>query len=115
MSKVLWYKENCPDMYRKADKILQSNSYIAYCLTGEMTQDHSQGYGYQCYDIKCEQWDTALCRETGMNPKLLPQVVPCHEIIGKIIKEAARQTGLLEGTPVAAGGLDAGGGRNSRW
>lgn len=107
LPKVLWYKEQCPDVYRRTDKILQSNSYIAYCLTGEMTQDYSQGYGYSCYDIRSGKWDLDLCREVGMNPDLLPEIVPCHEIVGKVTKKAARQTGLTEGTPVVAGGLDA--------
>ena len=33
-AKILWYKENLPEVYEKIDKILQSNSYIAYMLTG---------------------------------------------------------------------------------
>ena len=42
-AKILWYKENLPEVYEKIDKILQSNSYIAYKLTGVMSQDVSQG------------------------------------------------------------------------
>ena len=44
-AKILWYKENLPEVYEKIYKILQSNSYIAYKLTGAITQDVSQGYG----------------------------------------------------------------------
>lgn len=41
-AKILWYKENLPEVYAKIDKILQSNSYIAYKLTGVMSQDVSR-------------------------------------------------------------------------
>ena len=41
--KILWYQRNLPDVYKKMDKILQSNSYIAFKLTGEVTQELSQG------------------------------------------------------------------------
>src|SRR5699024_6216651 len=46
--KILWYQRNLPEVYEHTDKILQSNSYIAYKLTGEMTQELSQGYGLHC-------------------------------------------------------------------
>ena len=42
--KIMWYKRNLPEVYRKTYKVLQSNSYIAYRLTGEFTQELSQGY-----------------------------------------------------------------------
>ena len=41
--KVLWYRQERPELYERIDKILQSNSFIVYRLTGEMTQDLSQG------------------------------------------------------------------------
>ena len=39
--------------------------------------------------------------------KFLPEIMPCHRIAGKLTREAAGQTGLKEGIPVVAGGLDA--------
>jgi xylulokinase len=107
MPKVLWYKKELPEVYAKTDKILQSNSFIAFRLTGVPTQDPSQGYGWNCYDIKKNEWDTALCRELGVRPGLLPDIAPCQQIIGAVTAQAAGLTGLPRGTPVAAGGLDA--------
>ena len=37
----------------------------------------------------------------------LPEIAACHQVVGKLTKEAAKQTGLTEGIPVVAGGLDA--------
>ncbi len=107
MPKVLWYKEQEPEVYWNTYKILQSNSFIAYRLTGSMTQEPSQGYGWNCYDVARGVWDTDLCREMGVDPALLPDLVPCHAVIGKVTPEAAEATGLTAGTPVVAGGLDA--------
>ena len=105
--KVLWYKKYLPKVYEKADKILQSNSYIVYRLTGKMTQDLSQGYGWHCFDMEKGEWDIELCEKMGIRPQLLPPIYPCHHVVGKVTKEVAKITGLLEGTPVVAGGLDA--------
>ena len=51
-AKIIWYRENKPEVYEKIYKILQSNSYIAFKLTDAITQDVSQGYGLHCFDMK---------------------------------------------------------------
>ena len=107
LPKILWYKKHLPDVYDKADKILQSNSYIVFKLTGAVTQDISQAYGLHCFDIRNGKWDYALCKEMGIKSSLLPEIYPCHAIVGKVTQLAARETGLCEGIPVVAGGLDA--------
>ena len=105
--KILWYRENRPEIFAKTEKILQSNSYIVYRMTGEITQDLSQGYGLACFDMRKGCWDRDACRDLGIPGALLPDLMPCHQIAGKLKREAAEQTGLREGIPVAAGGLDA--------
>lgn len=106
-AKILWYQQNLPDVYRNTMKILQSNSYIAYKLTGIMTQDKSQGYGLHCFDLQKGCWDQEMCRSLGIKEDLLPDIYECHDMIGKVTREAAGETGLKAGIPVVAGGLDA--------
>lgn len=107
LPKVLWYRDCRPEVYGRADKILQSNGYIGYRLTGEIAQDLCQSYGYQCFDMKKGCWDEAIIRELGVRRSLLPEIVPCSQVIGRVTAQAARETGLSEGIPVVAGGLDA--------
>lgn len=106
LPKVLWYRDHLPELYQQTAKILQSNSYIVYKLTGEITQDISQGYGYQCFDMKKGAWDRELCKEMNLREDILPEIAACHEIVGRVTKEAAQQSGLPAGIPVVAGGLD---------
>lgn len=107
MSKVLWYQEELPLVYAQTDKILQSNGFIVYRLTGEISQDHSQGYGWNCYDVEKKRWAAEICREAGIRESLLPPLAESYEVIGRVSERAAKETGLLSGTPVVAGGLDA--------
>ena len=107
LPKILWYKENLPDVYRRTVRILQSNSFIVHRLTGQWSQDLSQGYGLFCFDIAHGEWDWDMAREMGIDPAMLTEPVRCHDIAGTVTAEAAGLTGLLEGTPVVAGGLDA--------
>ncbi len=106
-AKIIWYQRNMPEIYANAYKILQSNSYIAYKLTGNMTQDVSQGYGYHCFNMHIGQWDEDMCEKLGIPMELLPDIYPCHEVIGTVTEKAAEESGLAVGTPVVAGGLDA--------
>ena len=107
LPKIIWYKKNLPEVFNNTWKILQSNSYIAYKMTGVFSQDISQSYGLHLFDMKKGIWDADMARSMGISLSLLPDIVPCHEIIGSITAYAAKQTGLKEGTPVVAGGLDA--------
>lgn len=106
-AKILWYQRSRPEVFRNTYKILQSNGYIGYRLTGRMAEDLSQGYGIHCFDIRKGTWDLELCRDLGIPAGFLPDLVPCHNVIGTVTPKAARECGLCPGTPVVAGGLDA--------
>lgn len=105
--KILWLKETRPEIYKNTFKFLQSNSYIAFKLTGKMTQDLSQGYGLHVFNMKTGKYDEKLCDDLGIDHDKLPDIFRCHDIIGEVTRTAAEQTGLLPGIPVVAGGLDA--------
>lgn len=105
--KIIWFRENCPEIYSRTSKFMQSNSYIALKLTGEYSQDKSQLYGLQFFDLHKMQYDESLAKELGIDIGMIPPIFNCDEIIGKVTKEAAAITGLAQGTPVVAGGLDA--------
>lgn len=106
-AKILWYRREMPEVYRRTYKILQSNSYIAMKLTGNMTQDISQGYGLHCFDMRAGTWDEGLCEALDIPASLLPDIYPSHTIIGTVTGRASEESGLPAGIPVAAGGLDA--------
>lgn len=106
-AKIVWYRRNLPEVYQRTYKILQSNSYIGFKLTGNMTQDISQGYGLHCFNMHTGEWDEDLCEALEIPMSLLPDIYSSHAIIGTVTGKAAKESGLLAGTPVAAGGLDA--------
>ena len=96
-----------PEVFEKTYKILQSNSFIVYRLTGIISQDRSQGYGLHCFDMRKGTWDGAMCKSLGIPLGFLPDIYESHQVVGYITDEAAKQCGLAAGIPVVAGGLDA--------
>jgi xylulokinase len=105
--KIMWFREHRPSVYARTTHVLQSNSFIVQRLTGEWTQDSSQSYGIHAFDTLAGAYDPGLADALGLDLGLLPPVSACHEVVGVVGASGARATGLAEGTPVVAGGLDA--------
>jgi len=106
-AKILWLQRQMPQAYSNTKWIMQSNGFIAYRLTGNVSMDISQAYGLHCFNMRNGRMDLDMCRALGIAPGLIPEIFPCHAVIGHVSAAAARQTELLKGTPVVAGGLDA--------
>ncbi len=104
--KMMWLQNHKPDVYKSAYKFLQSNSYIVHRLTGEFTQDASQGYGYYVFDIKKRDWSEEALEKLQIDPDLLPAVFESDTVVGQLTRQAAEATGLVPGIPVIAGGVD---------
>lgn len=105
--KMLWFKEERPEVFRNTYKFLQSNSYIVYKLTDQMSQDCSQGYGIHFFDMNRLTYREELANRLGLSQELVPALYGCDEVVGEVSEKAAKLTGLKAGTPVVAGGLDA--------
>jgi xylulokinase len=56
--------------------------------------------------MRKKTWDGAMAKTLGIDTALMPDLYGCHDIIGTVSKEAAERTGLFEGVPVVAGGVD---------
>ena len=105
--KILWFRQKYPDVFKRTYKVLQSNGYFVYKLTGKFSQDSSMGYGLHFFDVRSGQWDADLARALDIPLDIMPEIFQPRDIVGFVTGEAAKATGLLAGTPVVAGGLDA--------
>lgn len=105
-SKILWYKTNEPELYKKTYKILQINGYINYRLTGVITTDISHASLMGVFDIKENQWSKELAELIGYDMDLLPQVYDTTHVIGTVSEKVAKITGLSSSTAVVCGTVD---------
>jgi xylulokinase len=105
--KILWLKQNEPDVYNAAFKFLTATSYIIYKLTGEyVIERHTASEFNPLINIHSGEWDERFAGEICPLDKL-PRLGWSDEIAGRVSAEAAELTGLLEGTPVTFGAVDA--------
>jgi len=104
--KILWVKENEPEVYARARHVLLPKDYIRFRLTGEFAMDKADGSGTVLFDLKNRDWSDALLAELDIPRAWMPPTYEGCEFTGRVTSEAAAATGLIVGTPVAAGGGD---------
>jgi xylulokinase len=107
IAKILWIKENLPEIYKQTYKFLGAKDVLIQRLTGRFVTDYSDASNTGLFDIHRKEWSAEIIREVGIElDKLSDEVLPSHTVVGRVSKRAAAETGLLEGTPVILGGGD---------
>ncbi|MGL4610898.1 MAG: xylulokinase [Trueperaceae bacterium] len=106
ISKLVWLRKAEPDNFKRAKHSLLPKDYIGYVLTGQMASEPTDNSGTNCFHLASKAWDTDILKELKISPSLFPTVIASHDIIGKLTRTMARQTGLPEGLPVIAGAGD---------
>jgi xylulokinase len=104
--KILWVKENEPNVYAKAKHILLPKDYVRYKLTGEYAMDKADGAGTVLFNLKSRDWSREVLDALDIDASWMPPTSEGPEFTGRVNEEAASLTGLKVGTPIAAGGGD---------
>lgn len=109
MPKILWIKNKEPEVYAKAHKFVTGSTYITAKLTGNYVVDRFLGLASfnPLYDPKTWEPVPEYC-EGICRPDQLAKVQEAAAIAGYVTAEAAKETGLAEGTPVTTGTDDSG-------
>lgn len=106
LPRMLWVRENEPEVFAQLSHVMGSYDYIVYKLTGELSVEMNWAVESGLFDIRSQQWLTDQMAQFGFDPAWFPQVNPSMNIVGRVSAEAARLTGLTAGIPVIAGSAD---------
>lgn len=101
IAKLIWLKEERPDIYKRTKYFLDVNGFLKFKCTGKMVAELSGASSYG-FDLKKKDWLSVL-KLTGLDMKKLPPLVKSTDQVGGLTSEAAEQLGLIEGTPVFGG------------
>ncbi len=106
-SKILWIKNNEPDVWKQTAHLTTASSYLVYRLTGEKVIDrHTASHYMPLMDINTLEWSDRFAEEI-VDIEKLPRLGWSDEIAGQVNRAGAEETGLKAGTPVAVGAVDA--------
>ncbi len=94
-SKLLWFKNNRPEIFAKAEKIFMLEDWILYCLTGNFVTEPTIQSSSVYYDIVNKKWWGEMLDYIGITPSQLPELKKSGEVVGE-----------YEGIRVVSGMLD---------
>ncbi|WP_407976543.1 FGGY-family carbohydrate kinase [Brucella pseudogrignonensis] len=104
--KLQWLRDHDAQAFARTAAVLMPKDYINLKLTGEIAMDSNDGGASFLMDPRTGDWSQHMVDLLGLERKQLAPLRNPTEILGTITAEAARETGLREGTPVLVGGAD---------
>ena len=84
--KLLWVKNNEPDIFKKINKVLLPKDYLRFRLSGEFVTDPSDASGTLWLDVKKRNWSEELLQTTSLGIEHMPRIVEGSESSAEISK-----------------------------
>jgi xylulokinase len=106
LTKLLWVRENEPQLWARVRYVMLPKDYVRYRLTGERAIDQADASGTLLLDVANRKWSKEVLSATGIEEDFLPELCESPEVCGRLHEEGAAATGLKVGTPVVAGAGD---------
>ncbi len=103
--KLIWLKENQPEIYRKMDKWVFISSMLTERLTGKFTTDRTMAGTSMMTNLNNGNWDQEVLTLLNLTPNHFPPIKKAGEKIGDLLPALAKKLGLEE-IPVFSCGHD---------
>lgn len=104
--KLLWVANHEPEIWARVATVLLPKDYVRFRLTGQKAVDVAGGSGTILFDLAARTWSEEILDALGIDGAMCPPTFEGPDRTGTVSADAAAATGLLEGTPVVAGGGD---------
>lgn len=104
--KILWVKNNEPEIFAKISKIMLPKDYISYMLSGSFSTDYSDASGMLLLDVKNKKWSKEMIDICSISEDMLPKLYESYEVVGAIKPELAKELGLNDDIKIVAGAGD---------
>ncbi|MBN1867590.1 xylulokinase [Candidatus Sumerlaeota bacterium] len=104
--KILWVRENEPDVLARTSHVLLPKDYVRYCLSGEYATDKADGAGMLLMDLRTREWSSEVLNALDIPAEWMPKAYEGPDVTGVVNAQAAEATGLKAGTPIVGGGGD---------
>lgn len=107
LPKIIWFRNNHPELYKQTSCFLNSKDFITGFLTGTYgNTDLSDASHSGIIDIRDRSYNTGLYQSLKLTLDKMPDLHTGTEIIGKLCRASAKAMNLKPGIPVATGAGD---------
>lgn len=107
--KLLWVKDNEPDIYKQIAKVLLPKDYLRFKLSGEYASDMSDSAGTSWLDVGKRSWSKSMLMACGLNESHMPKLYEGYEVTGYLHNSLAEKWGMKSVAIVAGAGDNAAG------
>jgi autoinducer 2 (AI-2) kinase len=104
--RILWLKNNRPEVYERVAKVSMIGDWILARLCGVIATDPSNGGTTGVFSLKNRTWAHEMAAKVGLKDDIFPPVLEVGTLMGSVSKEAGVVTGLSTKTKVVMGGGD---------
>lgn len=104
--KMMWYRDNEPEMFKKINKVIGTKDFVNFMMTGVVCTDFSYASGSGVYDLKNWKYREDYIKASGLSRSLFPEIVESSQVIGTLTEDAAKAMGLPKTVRVVCGGVD---------
>ncbi len=101
--KMMWIRENEPQVWQRAAMLAPVGSYVLHHLSGTHAQDAANASSTMVYDVAKGDFDGELCEAAGLDPAMLPTVRPSTDVVGNLRPDVAADLGLPSTCAVVVG------------
>lgn len=104
--RMIWMRENEPDIFARASRITEVHGYLTFQLTGNWITSTASADPMGALDMRQHNWSAAILDAIGVAGEQMLDLVKPGTQTGTLTSRAAEATGLPAGLPVIAGGGD---------
>ncbi len=104
--RILWLKNNRPEIYGRVAKISMIGDWILARLCGVIATDPSNGGTTGIFSLKNRDWMPAMAKKVGLKDDIFPKVLEVGTLMGSVTQMASKESGLSTNTKVVMGGGD---------
>lgn len=106
LSKLMWIKNNEPDIYAQIAHIMTPKDYVRFCMSGVLAVDESDASGFALMDVAKRKWSTKILESQNIPESWLPKIFASTAVCAKVNDNGSKSTNLPVDIPIATGAGD---------
>ncbi len=103
ISKIMWHKQNQPDLFSRCKRILLGEDFVVYALTGNAQIDYSLAARTGAFDIVKKQFIPEVFDAADVDVSLMSTPVPAGSVAGKLLPQWKAFLGIKHDITVVNG------------